>query len=82
MKQMKKILIYVQFFIMKILIIFVNVSNIEKNEKNLKKIFINNSSDVDSLKYFENLLSFIYFLPEMERLFFLHHHLEEILLIG
>jgi len=33
----------------------VNVSNIDKNEKNLKKIFINNSSDVDSLKYFENL---------------------------
>lgn len=47
----------------------VDVSNIDKNEKNLKKIFINNSSDVDSLKYFENLLSFIYFLPEMERLF-------------
>ena len=47
----------------------VDVSNIDKNEKNLKKIFINNSSDKDSLKYFENLLSFIYFLPEMERLF-------------
>jgi len=46
-----------------------DVFNVNIKEKNLKKIFINNSSDADSLKYFENLLSFIYFLPEMERLF-------------
>ena len=39
------------------------------NDKFIKKIFINNNDDRDSLKYFENLLSFIYFLPEMERLF-------------
>ena len=39
------------------------------NDKFIKKISINNNNDRDTLKYFENLLSFIYFLPEMERLF-------------
>jgi len=34
-----------------------------------KKLFINNSSSSESIKYFENLFSLIYFLPEMERLF-------------
>ena len=34
-----------------------------------KKLFINNSSSRESIEYFENLFSLIYFLPEMERLF-------------
>jgi len=34
-----------------------------------KKLLINNSSSSESTKYFENLFSLIYFLPEMERLF-------------
>jgi len=37
--------------------------------KSQKKLFINNSSSSESTKYFENLFSLIYFLPEMERLF-------------
>ena len=40
------------------------------NENNsLKKILVNNNASRDSLKYFENLFSLIYFMPEMERLF-------------
>ena len=35
----------------------------------VKKILINDSSSRDSLKYFENVFSLVYFLPEMERLF-------------
>ena len=46
-----------------------DVFNNDKNERNLKKILVNGSDDSYSLKHFENLLSFIYFLPEMERLF-------------
>ena len=34
-----------------------------------KKLLINNSSSSESTKFFENLFSLIYFLPEMERLF-------------
>ena len=37
--------------------------------KSQKKLFINNNSSSESIKYFENLFSLIYFLPEMERLF-------------
>ena len=47
----------------------VNVFNEIKNDKNYKKTLINGSDDLDSLNHFENLYSFIYFLPEMERLF-------------
>lgn len=47
----------------------VQIFNDKKIEKNSKKILINDSSDPSSLKHFQNLLSFIYFLPEMERLF-------------
>ena len=43
-------------------------SNI-KTVKSQKKLFINNNSSSESIKYFENLFSLIYFLPEMERLF-------------
>ncbi|MDC0057242.1 DNA replication and repair protein RecF [Alphaproteobacteria bacterium] len=46
-----------------------DVFSINQNERNLKKMLINGSDDRDSLKHFENLVSFIYFLPEMERLF-------------
>ena len=40
-----------------------------KTVKSQKKLFINNNSSSESIKYFENLFSLIYFLPEMERLF-------------
>ena len=39
------------------------------NEKRLKKLSVNNSLEVNSIKHFESLFSIIYFLPEMERLF-------------
>ena len=43
---------------------------IEINKSSIiKKILINDSSSRDSLKYFENIFSLVYFLPEMERLF-------------
>ena len=38
-------------------------------EKRLKKLSVNNSLAIDSIKHFESLFSIIYFLPEMERLF-------------
>ena len=38
-------------------------------EKKLKKLSVNNSLEIDSIKHFESLFSIIYFLPEMERLF-------------
>lgn len=47
----------------------VNIFNEIKNDKNYKKTLINGSDDLDSFNHFENLFSFIYFLPEMERLF-------------
>jgi len=47
----------------------VDVFKTDNNEKHLKKVHINGSSDRDSLKHFESLLSLICFLPEMERLF-------------
>ena len=40
-----------------------------KNDKLKKKLLINGSNSSDSLKYFENLFTFIFFLPEMESLF-------------
>jgi len=43
--------------------------NIFNSENNLKKISINSSMEVESIKYFQSLFSIIYFLPEMERLF-------------
>ena len=43
--------------------------NIYNSEKNLKKLSINNSLELESIKHFESLFSIIYFLPEMERLF-------------
>ena len=43
--------------------------NIFNSEKNLKRITINNNNDKESIRNFESLLSIIYFLPEMERLF-------------
>jgi DNA replication and repair protein RecF len=43
--------------------------DIFNSESNLKKILINNSAEVESLKHFQSLFSIIYFLPEMERLF-------------
>ena len=46
-----------------------SVFNENHNEKFIKKILINNNNDKESLKFFENILCFIYFLPEMERLF-------------
>jgi DNA replication and repair protein RecF len=39
------------------------------SENNSKKISINNSIEVESVKHFQSLFSIIYFLPEMERLF-------------
>ncbi len=53
---------------------FINENNeynvkVFNSEKNLKKLNINNNSEVDSIKHFESLFSIIYFLPEMERLF-------------
>ena len=49
----------------------INLSLFNQINKNgsIKKLLINNSSSNDSIRYFENLFSFIYFLPEMERLF-------------
>ncbi len=41
----------------------------EKNNKQNKKILINNNNSVESKKFLDSSLSFIYFLPEMERLF-------------
>jgi len=49
--------------------IFVSVFSHNINEKYLKKILVNESSELNSIKYFGNLLSIIHFLPEMERLF-------------
>ena len=43
--------------------------NNNKTYKPQKKLLINNNSSNESIKYFENLFSLIYFLPEMERLF-------------
>ena len=43
--------------------------DIFNSENNLKKISINNSLEVDSVRHFQSLFSVIYFLPEMERLF-------------
>lgn len=43
--------------------------NIFNSEKNLKKLSVNNSLELESSKHFESLFSIIYFLPEMERLF-------------
>ena len=41
----------------------------EKNNQYFKKIFINNNDSRDSKNFLNSTLSFIYFLPEMERLF-------------
>ena len=54
--------------------IFINKNNEYKvqacsNEKNLKKLYVNDNSDKDSIKHFQKLFSIIYFLPDMERLF-------------
>ena len=43
--------------------------NVFNTDKNLKKISVNNSIEIESIKHFESLFSIIYFLPEMERLF-------------
>jgi len=43
--------------------------NVFSSDKNSKKISINNSVQNESIRYFESILSIIYFLPEMERLF-------------
>ena len=43
--------------------------SVYNSDKNLKRILINNSKEIESIKYFESLFSIIYFLPEMERLF-------------
>ena len=43
--------------------------SIFNSEKNLKKISVNESFEIESIKYFESLFSIIHFLPEMERLF-------------
>ena len=40
-----------------------------KNSNHSKKLIVNNNSSSDSVKYFESLISLIFFLPEMERLF-------------
>ena len=49
----------------------INLSLFNQVNKNgtIKKLLINDNSSSDSIRYFENLFSFIYFLPEMERLF-------------
>ena len=49
--------------------IILTLSNEIRQSISTKKIMINGSSSKDSKKYFENLFSIIYFLPEMERLF-------------
>jgi len=46
-----------------------SIYNENKNKDYIKKISVNNSTSSDSLSFFENLFSIIYFLPEMERLF-------------
>ena len=43
--------------------------NTDNEKSSVKKLLINDSSSSDSIRYFENLFSLIYFLPEMERLF-------------
>ena len=43
--------------------------NVFNSDKNIKKLSINNSVEIESIKHFESLFSIIYFLPEMERLF-------------
>ena len=43
--------------------------NLINKNRTTKKLLINDNSSSDSTRYFENLFSFIYFLPEMERLF-------------
>ena len=43
--------------------------NVANNEKNYKKLSVNDSFDNNSINYFLNLFAIIYFLPEMERLF-------------
>lgn len=43
--------------------------NVFNSDKNLKKLAVNNSSEVQSIKHFESMFSIIHFLPEMERLF-------------
>tara|TARA_Y100000590_G_C15582190_1_gene962771 strand:- start:104 stop:1216 length:1113 start_codon:yes stop_codon:yes gene_type:complete len=43
--------------------------NENKKDIQIKKIFINGNSSKESLIFFENLISLIYFLPDMERLF-------------
>jgi len=49
----------------------INLSLYNKNNKtgSVKTLLINDSSSNDSIKYFENLFSLIYFLPSMDRLF-------------
>ena len=47
----------------------VSITNEIKELSIKKKILVNNSDKKDSLLHFNNLFSFIYFLPEMERLF-------------
>ena len=44
-------------------------AKVYSGDKKLKKISINDSTNIESIKNFESLFSIIYFLPEMERLF-------------
>ena len=44
-------------------------AKVYSSEKKSKKLSINDSTNIDSIKNFESLFSIIYFLPEMERLF-------------
>ena len=47
----------------------ISITNEIKELNFKKKLLVNNSDKKDSLLHFSNLFSFIYFLPEMERLF-------------
>jgi len=44
-------------------------AKVYSKEQKLKKIAINDSTNIESIRNFESLFSIIYFLPEMERLF-------------
>jgi len=41
----------------------------KKNDRHIKKIYLNNNNDMNSINYIKSIFSFLFFVPDMERLF-------------